>query len=212
MTYQGLINSAYHKLGVISSGQTASTEENSDALATLKQLIDSWSAQGVPIYEITRTTVTLDGSANYTLPARPTKIRAASVVTAAGLQMPARVIPVEEWAGVPDKTRTGLFAEVLYFDGGLATPKVYLTPKPSAGSLELQSYFPLDSDIAAGDTVVLPPGYERSLIAALAVDIAGEFGRTVPPEVAAVATEAMSAIAKLNQDAIGGAPPAERAA
>jgi hypothetical protein len=208
MTYQELIDRAFAKIGVIRPGQGASTEENSDALDTLKQLIDSWSAQGVPIFEITRTTVTMTGAASYALPARPTKIRAASVVTAAGLQMPARVIKVEEWATIADKTRTGLFAEVLFCDGGFPEATVYLTPKPGAGTLELQSYFPIDTDIEAADTVAFPPGYERSLIAALAVDLATEYGRTVPPELAAVATEAMQAIANLNGDAIGGNPPA----
>jgi hypothetical protein len=212
MTVQELIDSAFRKIGVISSGQSASTEENTDALRTLNQLVDSWSAQGVPIFEITRTTVTMTGAAAYALPARPTKIRAASVITAAGLQMPARVILAEEWASIPDKTRTGLFAEVLFFDAGFPTSNVYLTPKPGAGSLELQSYFPIDQFATAGETVAFPPGYERSLVAALAVDLAPEYGRTVPPELAAVATEAMQAIAKLNQDAIGGNPPAREQA
>ena len=119
----------------------------------------------------------MTGAASYALPARPTKIRAASVITAAGLQMPARVILAEEWASIPDKTRTGLFAEVLFFDAGFPTSNVYLTPKPGAGSLELQSYFPLGITFSAGDTVAFPPGYERSLIAALAVDLATEYGR-----------------------------------
>jgi hypothetical protein len=207
-TVLDLLKAAGRKIGVIASGQGFSTEEQADAFTCLNQLVDSWSAAGVPIYQITKTTVTLNGAASYALPDRPTKIQAAAVLTAAGLNKAPEIVTAAGWAGIPDKTRTGLLAEALYCDYNFPTANVFLSPKPGAGTLELYSYFPIDQFGAVGDTVTLPPGYERSLIAALAVDLAAEFGRDVPPSLLQTANEAMGAIAKLNAEALGTVPPA----
>jgi hypothetical protein len=207
-TVLDILKAAGRKIGVIASGQGFSTEEEADAFLTFNRLIDSWSAAGVPIYQITKTAVTLNGAASYTLPDRPTKIQSASTLTAAGLNKAPEIVTAAGWAGIPDKTRTGLLIEAIFCDYGFPDALVYVTPKPSAGSLELYSFFPIEQFADVDDTVTFPPGYERSLIAALAVDLADEFGREVSQSLMLVARDAMGAIAKLNSDALGIIPPA----
>jgi hypothetical protein len=203
MTVQQLVNLALRKINVIASGESPSSDESADALVVLNQLVDSWTAQQVPLYSITAQTKTLTGAASYALATRIARIKSAATLTAAGLNFPIDVVDAGRWAAIPDKTRTGLYIESLYYDHVLATGTVYVTPKPSAGTLEVWSYTPLAAFGALGDTVTLPVGYERALSAALAADLAPEYGRSISPELQATAAEAIGAIAKLNAANLG---------
>jgi hypothetical protein len=208
MTFQEIINGALRSLGVIASGESPATEESADALTALNDMIASWSAIGLPIYFVSKDTVALTGAASYTLPTRPTRIKSAAVLATNGTNMSVPVVAAEDWAGVPDKTRTGIFAEALYCDFAYPTPSVYLTPKPTTGTLELYCYHPLPSTNALTDTVTLPPGYQRALRFNLAVDLAGEYGRTASPELLSAAGESKAAITGLNALVLGEQTPA----
>ncbi len=63
MTVQQLINAALRTLGVIASGESPSAEESSDGMTALNGIIESWTALGLPIYQITRETFALSGAA-----------------------------------------------------------------------------------------------------------------------------------------------------
>lgn len=203
MTVQELINAALRTIGVLASGESPSTEESDDSLLALNQLVSSWSAQELPLYQLVKATVTMTGAASYALATRPIRIKSAGVITAAGLQKDVAIVSAEQWAGIVDKSRTGAFADALWYDGGFPTGTVHLTPKPAAGTLELFTYNALTAFDALGDTVTLPPGYERALIFSLALDLAPQFGRAVDPTVAAVAAEAMGAITRTNARVLG---------
>ena len=212
MTFQDLVNGALRSLGVIAAGESPSTEESNDALAALNDLVASWTALGMPIYEITRdATVTLTGAASYELTTRPVRIKSAAVIAANGTAMPVQLVPSEKWSAIQDKTRTGIFAEALFCDYAFPDATVYLSPKPGAGTLELFVYRELASDNALADTVSLPPGYQRALRFNLAVDLAGEYGRAASPELVASAAESKNAITNLNAFVLGetvaAAPP-----
>jgi len=203
---------------VIASGESPSSDESNDALVVLNQLIDSWTAQQVPLYSIIKQTKTLDGSASYALTTRDARIKSAATLTAAGLDFPAEIVDANKWAAIVDKTRVGLYVESLYYDHVLSSGTVHVSPKPAAGTLEVWSYAPLAAFAALSDTVTFPVGYERALSAALAFDLAPEYGRSVSPELQATAQDAMGAIAKLNAANLGPdaaaapmAPPAQAA-
>lgn len=210
MTVSDLINKSLTAIGVLAAGETPATEERDDAFVVLNNLIASWSSQGLPVYGISRGTATLTGAGSYTIGtgqainiARPVKLESASVLTVAGIRNPVRIIPVEEWTGVKDSTATGLLAEVLYYDGGFPTGNVYLAPKPSAGTLELFYLAPLAAFSSVSDVISLPPGYERALRLALAVELAPEYGRPVTPELQALSEDAKTSIFGLNRAVVG---------
>lgn len=54
----------------------------------------------MPIYEITLTTVALDGSASYELADRPIKIKAAAVVADADQSIPLTIATPQQWAAL----------------------------------------------------------------------------------------------------------------
>lgn len=214
MTVQQLINAALRTLGVIASGESPSAEESSDGMTALNGIIESWTALGLPIYQITRETFALSGAASYTIgtgqtwnTTRPVRLKAAAVVNSA-VEKPVEIVSAEKWSTIIDQGRTGTFAEQLFWDGAFPTGTIHLWPAPTSGSLLLYSYKPLSTFASLSDNVTLPPGYERALRFALAADLAAEYGRTLTPESAAAAAESKSALTNLNQIVLGEAAPA----
>lgn len=199
MTAEDLIHQALRAIGVIPSGVSASTEEKNDGLLALNQLLANWSAHQVAIPNLTRRQVALNGAASYNLVTRPLRIKAAMWLHA-GVEVGYEIVSAEVFAD-------GRRSRVLYHDGGFATGVIRLRPSPSGGTLELDQFEPLGSLGALNTTVNLPPGYERALKFALAKDLAGEYGRPLPPEVAAGAEEAVQAIVSLNRQVLGEMPP-----
>lgn len=215
VTVQQFVNSALRLIGVIDSGETPSTAESDDAFAALNQLLANWSAAGVPVYQVSRDVLPLTGAASYTIgaggtipTARPVKIKSAQVASG-GVTFPVQVVTSEIWTRVKDQTRTGKFADELYYDGGYPLGTIALWPNPPTGSsLELYSLKPLTAFGSLTETVNLPPGYEHALRFALAQALAPEYGAVLSPELQTGAAEAKTAIATLNTQVLGPPLPA----
>jgi hypothetical protein len=119
------------------------------------------------------------------------------------------IVTSEIWVQVKDRTATSKFAQQLYYDGAYPLGTVWLWPAPVTGSsLELYSLKPLAVFSALSATIDLPPGYEHALRCALASVLAPEYGRALPPEVAAAAAEAKTSIGTLNAQVLGPPLPA----
>lgn len=207
MTVQDLVNKSLQLIGVLAAGETPATAESDDAFAILNTIVSNWTAQQLPLYSVSVQTVTLTGAASYALSTRVSRIKSAQVLAANGTARTPDLIDAARWASVADKTRTGVFAEVLYCDYGFPSATVYLSPKPAAGTLEVFSYTPLTAFGSLGATITLPPGYERALRYALAIELAPEYGRAVGPEILGPAQEAKSAITGLNAVVLGEVVP-----
>lgn len=215
MTVQNLIDQALRALGELRTGRQASAEESADALTRLNNLLTSWSAAGLPVYQVTRESFTLAGAASYTIgtgqtfnTARPLKIKAASVSTGT-VEQPCSIITAEQWSMIQDKAAAGKFADALFWDGGSPNGNIYLYPKPTAGNLILYTIKALSEFATLGTTVALPAGYERALTYNLAVDIAPSYNRQVSQEIAQIATQSLASLSQLNAQVLGegGAEP-----
>lgn len=207
-TVQEFVNSTLRLIRVLDSGEQPTATESNDALTALNQLIASWSAAGVPIYQESKDTIALTGSTSYPLPERPVRLTSAEV-TYSGISFPVAIVPSQVWSQPKDRTATSKFAKELYYDGQFPIGHVSLWPIVTAGSiLELWSLKPLAQFASLGDTINLPPGYEQALRFALAGVLAPEYGSAMPPEYAQAAAEAKQAIANMNASVIGQAPPA----
>ena len=216
MTAQELINHALKDLGVLAAGESPSTEESSDALERLNDLLASWSAQALAVYEIKREQFVLTGSASYAIgsgqlwnTSRPVKIEAAAVTTVTGLRFPVEIATPEKWAAYTDTTATGLVAQLLWYDNGYPMATISLAPRPAGGWLELYSYKELTAIASLNATVDLPPGYKRALITNLALELAPMFGREASPTLAANAADAKMSIFGLNRAVEGSPTPVE---
>ncbi len=212
MTVSDLIDKALRLIGVIASGETPSTTERSDALIALNNIVASWNAQQIALYAVTKQTVALTGAASYALATRPQRIKSAAVVsTGGGTQSPA-LVDAAGWTSIRDQTRTGLFAEALYCDYAYPAANVFLSPKPTAGSLEIYSFTRLTQFATLAETITLPDGYERALTSSLAIELAPEYGRPVDQALLAISQESKGSITTLNGIVLGETTPGSAAA
>ncbi len=166
-----------------------------------------------------RETLNLTGAASYTMGVggvfateRPARVLAASIAAGSSIARPVRLISAEEWAAYPKRGVAGNFAEVAFYDNAYPNATLWLGPKPVAGgSLELFSYMKLAGFATLATVIDLPDGYERALRLTLAIELAPEYGRRVPPELVANANDAKLSIFGLNASILGhpnGPPPA----
>lgn len=193
-------------IGVLASGETPSGNENADALVILNQMVDSWNAERLNIFTLTITELPLiPGTQTYTLGtggtlnlARPSRIERMSIVSllnpAQPLELPLEMVTDAGWQAIPVKIITSTLPTVVYDDGAFPFRNLSFWPIPTiAVNTRIYGW----QSLAAFDLVTdvtLPPGYLKAMRYALAVDLAPEFGRAVPPE---VAMQAQMSIAKL---------------
>lgn len=202
-TAQQLITDAHVHLEVLPAGSTLGADLSAQGLAALNRLLDSWLAEQIAIAGQAVQTITMTGAANYALGTRPVKIESAVVADASGVEQQARLVNSQQWAQIKDKSRTGLFAEAVWYDGGYPTGNVYVTPKPSAGTLILRVLAPLTAVATLGTSVAVAPGVEQAIVYNLAVALAGSLGKPVPPSVAALAASSKDSLSKLSVDVFG---------
>lgn len=209
MTGREMIAASLRLIGAIASGETPSADEASDGLSSLNRLIDSWSNEGLTIYAITaESPLTLTGGdATYTLgtsgdiTTRPMKIEKA-VIRDGSTDYPITVRSIEEYAAIPNKTIQSTYPTDLYDDGGYPQRTLTLYPVPSASKqLVLWTRRPLTQIATLDTSISFPPGYDRALIFNHALDLAPEYGKTVPDAVAIGAVESKAAIKRANQRA-----------
>jgi hypothetical protein len=208
-TVQNLIDLAAKDLGVLASGESLQPEEYTDALNKLNALLDSWDAMKLNIFAINRNQYALtSGTGSYTLgpsgtltSTRPIAIVAANVI-ASNFSTPMRLISKDEYNAIPNKTDTSIAPKVLYSDNDYPLTTIYVQPLPSGTpELELYTWEPMPQFNATSAAFAMPPGYQRALEFALAIDMAAMFGRQVDPialaGVAAKAEAAMKGLASL---------------
>lgn len=209
MTVQQFVESTLRLIGVLDAGETPSTNESNHAFDVLNQLLDSWSAAGVPIPSLTLTPISMTGAASYTVTPRPMQIRGVQSVSS-GVAQDVTPASAAEWASFRDQTLTGKFATRYYYDADLTTPTIRLWPIPvTGGTLNLFTLQPLTRFTNLSATVSLPPGYEHALRFAFALALAPEYGSVLSPEVAQNAAEAKAAIGSLNTIMLGQPKPVE---
>lgn len=207
MTAQELINASGRLLGELRGDRSFGATESAQLLVALNQLLASWSEEGTMVAQVTRNTFSSTGATSYVLGPtapllitdRPVKILAVSVTAASGIKGDAEIVNVARWAAIRDASQTGSFAELFYCDYAVPNLTMYFWPAPaSGGSIAIESLSPLTALASLATTVSLAPGYERALIYNFAAQMAPEFGREVPPTIAAAADQAKAVIVAAN--------------
>lgn len=202
-----LVTASLRKLGAVAAGETPDADEQSDALASLNQIIASWSLKGLALYRRENAVYTLVPSQQaYTIGsganfdgARPVTLHGA-FVTRGGIDYPLYIMTQDEWNGVLQKSTQSQLPEAIYYEptfplGTLRFWPVPLEALPVTLAIDMQ----ISAIAAIGDTISLPPGYERALIYALAVDIAPEYPAvTLSQTVIDAADDALADIKRAN--------------
>ena len=201
-------------IGAISSGENVAADEASDALISLNDMIDSWSNEGLLIFQSVRETFPLVvAQSSYTIgtggdfnTSIPQIIESAAIIDSnsnPNIEYPMRVNSTQEYAMIPDKALSTNIPTDLYFRRGVPLSTITLYPVPDATkTLALYSQKPLAQYASLNDTVTLPKGYARALRYNLALELAPEYGKEPAMNVQMVAKESKQMIKRLNIDPI----------
>lgn len=213
MTGLQLISAAMKTIGALAAGETPSSEEASDCLLRLNDLIDNWATQRLTIYYQLRTTKTLTANTtSYTIGTggainivRPTLIEAAGLIidttATTPTEIPIEVFTLQQWQAIAQKTLTAALSRGIFYDygwtSGLAV--IYPWPIPTVSTTQLVLYTPqaLTAMTLAG-TYTFPPGYARLLRMGLARDIAPEFARPWTGDLQALYEESIGDVKRAN--------------
>lgn len=201
-----LITGSMRLIEAVESGEAPTTDEQTDALAVLNQLLDSWSIQGLAVYRREFSPyVTAASQASYVIGAgeewdgaRPTAI-AEAYVTIDGYDYGLRVLTDSEYASEPNKTLESSVPESIYYDPAYPDGRVYVVPVPdTALTITLVHDEAFTALASVSTSLSFPPGYERALRYALAVELAPEFGKKPSPIVISTAAESIGLIKARN--------------
>lgn len=203
-----LISRSLRMLGVLASGVTPNTNELADGKEAFNALLESLRNDRMLVYSMVDNTLTMTPADNsYTIGTggdlnmtRPVKFEDA-YMRYSNVDTPVKLLTLQEWDAIPDKTVTSPLVSVAYYNPTMTssqgTLQVYPTPS-AANVLHLVTWTVLASLANVGDTVLLPPGYDRMIVSNLAIELAPEYGVTVSQEVAKIARESMAQVKRIN--------------
>ena len=209
-TLRDMITGAMRLINVLGTGEVPSNDDMNIALSALDSLIDSWSNNRLMIYTISPYTFNLTGATSYTIGVggdwnidRPMAIESAYARLNSGsaqqVDIPMQSLTDAQYAAITVKNTTSTFAFSYYDNGNYPLRSIYLFPIPAAGSqVVLWLRQPL-VDLTSLDTIIsYPPGYERAFRFNLAVELAAEFGKSIPEQVAIISINSKLEIERLN--------------
>jgi hypothetical protein len=202
-----IIRGSLRKLGVLAAGESLSSEEASDALRSLNSMLSSWNTQnlimtGLEIEEFSLTS----NKGSYTLGSGgeldtsiPVKTDLAFIKDSNNNEFPIELVDNKKWGEIIDKSTTSTYPSKIYIDENYPLRKVYLYPVPSESStLILHNFRKLSQISALTTSFSLPDGYERAIEYNLCIELAPEYGKSVPAEIMKVANEALANIKRVN--------------
>lgn len=211
MKASDLIASSLRLIGVLASGENPSSNEQNDALASLNSLIDSWSNEQLLIPNKVREVFPLvGGQQTYTMgtggdfnTSRAQEIENCLIQfaqTSPVAELPIKILTKDEYQGVIVKTLQSTFPLYVYNDGAYPLDNLNFWPVPSTSgnNVVLYSWKPLSQLATSTTSISLPPGYERALKYALAIELAQEYGKVLPETTIALAIESKAGIKRIN--------------
>lgn len=210
-TVRKLITGALRLINVVQANESPTADDMDISLQSLEQMMDSWSNDSLMIYTMNPYNFpTVGGKQTYTLGIggdwnieRPMSINQAYVhYESSGSQpidMPIAIANDAQWASIAVKSVQTTFPTVLYDNGNYPLRTISIWPIPTGTQqLTLWLWQPLLNFNDLDDEVVFPPGYERAIRYALAVELAPEFGKTLADSVIAIATRAVGELKSMN--------------
>jgi hypothetical protein len=213
MTGIELISSSLRLIGALASGETPPGAEGADSLVILNQMLDSWNSERLSVFTIARQEFSLTTSQQeYTMGSggdfdvvRPARIERASIIQTANpsqpLELPLEILDTQGWQRVNVKNITSSLPRIVYINYTFPLITLSYWPIPdTARDTALYTWTALTAFTLAADNL-FPPGYLKAIRYNLAVDLAPEFGRTTPVEVAVQARESKGIIKAHNTPA-----------
>ena len=202
-----ILKGSLRKIGAIAPGESLASEEASDGLQVLNQMLGGWNTQnlimlGLEIEEFSL----VAGQNSYTLgvggdfnTAEPIRTDAAFIKYDSNTELPIQIIDNQKWGRLQAKGTESALPTHIYIDHNHPLQKVYVYPTPSeATTLILHNYRKFSSFTSLATSLSLPDGYERAIVHNLAIEMAPEYGKTVSNEVIKIASESLADIKRVN--------------
>lgn len=205
-----LITRSMRLAGILESEETPTAGEANDALGTLNDLLETWGTESLTVFATLEQQFTLIpnqgaytiGTAGNFNGTRPIRILSAYTryPLIGGIDYPMEIISDERYAEIVLKSQTSQIPLLLNYDGGFPLATLTLWPVPSlATQIFLLSEQPFAALANTAATISYPPGYSRALRYALAVELAGEYGVQLRPDVVDISQSSKAAIKRVNK-------------
>jgi hypothetical protein len=199
-----IIDRAYTLLGYKDPSDALSGQDQSYALDTLNDLIDTWNTQSLYIYTTTEVVATASGLPITIGPAmtlntpRPVRMINGSFARISGLDYAITWIDEEQYQSIPLKSTASTIPIYGFYDSGAPTGNLYFWPFQSAAT---EYHITVETQLTAfpdlSTDVTLTQGYKRALSYSLAEELAPGL-RDVPAIVVKNAINARRAIRQAN--------------
>lgn len=201
-----IIKDAMQDISVLGAGKSPTTNDNTDCLRKLNDMLDSWSTSTILVPFRTQVSHTLNGSESYTIGSsgdinttRPTAIESA-YVRHDGIDHPMRVShDRSEYDRIHDKDITG-FPSFLYYEPQVPLGKLFVWyTGDSSYTLYLNTRGQLTQFPDTSTAIDIASGYKRAITKNLSIEIAPMYEASVSNELATSAKDALSKIKRLNR-------------
>jgi hypothetical protein len=201
-----LVTRALKINGVLGESETPSTEQATDGLEALNDMLASWSIKRSYIYTIESETFNLvSGTANYTIgvggdfnTVRPNKIDSL-IVNLGQTAFSLTEITPAAYAGLSNKTVNSSIPEYYFIDNDFPLATIHLFGVPQSGlTIDVNYWKPLTTFADLTTVYTLPPGYNRAISYNLAIELAPEHGARISPEAAKVAKDSLANVRNRN--------------
>ena len=192
------INAVLRLLGILAEGEIPSSQMSNDALATLNQMLDSWSTERLMIYNTQDQVITWNpytyvqtlGPTGSIVGERPIAIDDASYFRdpSTGISYGIKIINQQQYDGIAVKTVTSSYPQVMWVNMEYPDIRMVIYPVPTKVlEFHIISVQPLAQAASLDTELAFPPGYLRAFKYNLACEIAPEYGMEPSPTVQRIA-------------------------
>ena len=195
-------------------GDTLSSAEQTAHLSNLNAMLESWSLERLMVPCLVQSSLVLTADTySYTVglggtfsAQRPVKLvdpcfireQAGGGGSTEGNDYPLEIINDQAYGAIIGKSEDSSYPRYINYRQSYPFAVISLYPPPTSGlTLYINGWKQLTTFGAIGETVSLPPGYQRAIEYNYAIEAAGGF-ISVSPEVAKIAKESKAAIKSAN--------------
>ena len=204
MTALEIIDYALRNINVLYTGQTSSTDQQSECLEVLQVMLRSWATRGLLMYYIDEgeTLTTVAGTASYTIgvggdvnTVRPVKILNA-YFREGNRDYPVETIQGGEYADIWDKADTRR-PQKLWYNPVYPLGEIKIWPT-GAGTMYLDSQKQFTEPATVAASCTYAPEFDEAMAFNLAVRLAPRYNKPVGKALDALARKSLLRITRLN--------------
>jgi len=209
MLISDLLKMSYRKFGVLAQGEVPGVYEYANGLAALQSMLRSWAATKINVFASTRESFVLSptvslytwGTGGTINSARPLQILGAEVRDSEGVSHPIDIISEGQYRSISVKS-TSSRPYTLMLQPTYPLANVYFYPTPDSTETvyidSIKQFTEASSFDSVDATLAMPGYYEEPIVYNLAARLAPEYGKTLTPEVLAIAASSYERLVTLN--------------